>query len=186
MTYPEYVRIAGEKVKIKTDYRVALKALKVANDSTIGDYERALAVVYIMYGYLPPEEQFGDYLDMASKFLQCGKSAGETVTVDRDMDLNEDETYISASFLSCYHIDLTAVKHMHFWRFCELITGFDDKCIMSRVREIRTCDPNEYAEKDRHAIYRAKELLALPEKYTKEELKMIDEFEALFNTGGEK
>ncbi|MCM1115605.1 MAG: bacteriophage Gp15 family protein [Clostridium sp.] len=183
MVYPEYVRINGEKVKIKTDFKVALKALAVVNDNSIGDYERALAVIYIMYGYLPPNDQIEMFLQMATKFLQCGKNSENETDSERDMDLIEDETYINASFMSDYHIDLSKCE-MHFWQFCELITGLTEKCILSRVRQIRTCDPNDYEEKYRHALWRAKEALALPERYTKEEQEKIDEFEALFGAAG--
>lgn len=183
MAYPEYVRINGEKVKIKTDFKVALKALSVVSNSEIGDFERGLAVIYIMYGYLPPDELKTAYLDMAAKFLQCGKSTENECDSERDMDLIEDRTYINASFMSDYHIDLSNTD-MHFWQFCELITGLTEKCILSRIRQIRTLDPNEYSPKDRHSLWKAKEAFALPVKYTKEEQQAIDEFEALFDTSG--
>ncbi len=186
MPYPQFVKIRGKKVRIKTDYNTALKCFKVINDNTIGDYERALAVVYIMYGYIPDEDLINDYLVMAQKFLQCGESIDEQEAKEADMDFNYDRKYINASFMSDYHIDLTQYPNMHFWQFCELITGLTDKCILSRVRQIRTCDPNDYAEKDRHEIYKAKEALALPVNYSKEEQAKIDEFEALFGgIGGE-
>ena len=179
MKYPEYVKINGEKVKIKTDFKTALKAFEVVNDNSIGDYERSLAIIYIMYGYLPPNDQIEAFLNMAIKFLQCGENSDTQASRERDMDFIEDEKYINASFMSDYRIDLSKTD-MHFWQFCELITGLTDKCVLSRVRHIRTCDPNEYAEKDRRAIQQAKEALALPIKYTKEEQQAIDEFEALF------
>lgn len=178
MAYPEYVRINGEKVKIKTDWHTALKAFNVI-DSNVGDYERALAVVYIMYGFIPDDDLIAEYLNMAQKFLQCGENLEEQQSKDPDMDLIYDRKYINASFMSDYHIDLNDYPNMHFWQFCELITGLTDKCILSRVREIRTCNVDDYAPKDRPSIRKAKQELALPKKETAEQKKIKEDFDLL-------
>jgi len=176
--YPEYVSIRGQKVKIKTDYQTALRAFDVIN-SDVGDYERALAVIYIMYGEIPEPGLQADYLEMAQKFLQCGKTYEEQEEKEPDMDFRYDSAYISASFLSDYHIDLNACPNMHFWQFCELITGLTDKCILSRVRDIRTCNIEDYAEKDRPALRKAKAELALPLRLTREQQRVKEEFDEL-------
>lgn len=178
MPYPEYVRIRGQKVRIKTDWQTALKAFRVI-DSDVGDYERSLAVVYIMYGMIPDDELIIDYLLMAQKFLQCGEDTKTQQSKAVDMDFNYDRKYINASFLSDYNIDLNNCPNMHFWQFCELITGLTNKCILSRIREIRTCDVNDYAAKDRSAIRAAKAELALPLKLTREQREQKDEFDRL-------
>lgn len=170
MAYPEYVKIRGEKVKIRTNWTIALRALAVSSDESIGDYERALAIIQIMYGYLPDYEVMPDYINMAIKFLQCGENTETQQEKSADMDLNYDQKYIKASFLSDYHIDLNNCPDMHFWQFCELIGGLTDGCILSRIRIIRTCNVNDYAEKDRPAILRAKKELALPEPKTREQI----------------
>lgn len=179
MAYPHYVKIRGENIKIKTDYLTALRCFEVVDDNSISDYERALAVVYIMYGYIPEDDLISEYLEMAQKFLQCGESTEQQESKQPDMDLNYDRKYINASFMSDYHIDLSQCPDMHFWQFCELITGLTDNCILSRIRHIRTCDIKDYAKKDRAAIRKAKSKLALPEKLTKEEQEAANRFEAL-------
>lgn len=178
MAYPHFVSIRGEKIAIKTDYKTALRCFDVINDENISDLERALAVVYILYGYIPDDELISDYLDKAQKFLQCGESKEEQDGKEADMDFNIDRKYINASFMSDYHIDLEQSPNMHFWQFCELIQGLTDKCVLSRIRHIRNCDVKDYAEKDRPAIRKAKEELALPMKQTKEQQEAIDLFEA--------
>ena len=176
--YPEYVSIQGQKVKIKTDYQTALRAFDVIN-SDVGEYERALAVLYIMYGKIPEVELQTEYLEMAQKFLQCGKTYEEQKEIEPDMDFSYDSAFISASFMSDYHINLNDCPNMHFWQFCELITGLTDKCILSRVREIRTCNIEDYAEKDRSAIRKAKAELALPQRLTREQQLIKEEFDEL-------
>ena len=48
--YPEYVEVEGKLYKINTDFRIAIKCNKIAEDETIGDYERVLAILYTLYG----------------------------------------------------------------------------------------------------------------------------------------
>ncbi len=117
MIYPEYVRINGEKVKIKTDTRTALRALEVVNDNRIGDYERTMAVLFIMYGSIPKDETLWEpMLEQATRFLQRNDPEEGQRTEEPDMDILFDEKYIMASFMSDYGIDLSK-ENMHFWRY---------------------------------------------------------------------
>lgn len=179
MTYPEYVRIAGEKVKIKSDTRTALRCLKICTDCEIGDHERGLAIIYTMYGEIPKNSDlWEEYLIQAVKFLQCGEENKEADS-EPDMDILYDQKYINASFMSDYHIDLSKTNP-HFWQFCNLIAGLTEGSILQRVRHIRSCDINDYADKDQAEIRAAKEALALPHRLTREEKELDDAFEALF------
>lgn len=178
MAYPHYVRIREKKIAIKTDYKTALRCFDVINDDSIGGYERTLAVIFLLYGYIPEDDLISDYLEKAQLFLQCGESKEQQESKDADMDFNIDRKYINASFFSDYSIDLEQSSNMHFWQYCELIQGLTDKCILSRVRYIRNCDVNDYAEKDRAAIRKAKQELALPIKRTKEQKEAEDLFDA--------
>jgi len=48
--YPEYIEVAGKKYKINTDFRLALKCDDIFRDETIGNYEKFLAIIYILLG----------------------------------------------------------------------------------------------------------------------------------------
>ena len=48
--YPEYAEVNGKRYKINTDFRVAIECNRIAQDNTIGDYERALAIIYTLFG----------------------------------------------------------------------------------------------------------------------------------------
>lgn len=58
------------------------------------------------------------------------------------MDFEQDESYIEASFMSDYQIDLSSMN-MHWWRFCTLISGLTEKCILNQIRSIRNYDLND-------------------------------------------
>ena len=50
MNNPEYVKVEDTLYKINTDFRIALECNNIAEDKTIGDYERALAIIYKLFG----------------------------------------------------------------------------------------------------------------------------------------
>ena len=54
MNNPEFIEIKNKRYKINTDFKVALKCEEIAEDSNINDMERALAIIYLLFG----EERF--------------------------------------------------------------------------------------------------------------------------------
>lgn len=183
MSYPEYANIDGTRYKINTDFKVALRCFKIINDVDIQGEERTLAIIYILFGFVPEFDLLQKFLDKAVLFLQCGKTSQEQNSHKRDMDFEYDSAYIGASFMSDYHIDINSVD-MHWWQFCDLISGLTEHCVLSRVREIRNYDLSDIKdEKTRSKILQAKEELSIPVRRTKEEQAEIDEFERLFGGG---
>jgi hypothetical protein len=182
MTYPEFAEVAGVKYKINTDFRVALQCFEVIEDPSICDEERALAVIYLLFGDVPTDH-LEDFLRIAGDYLRCGETAEVHESASRDMDFTADEKYIAASFMSDYQIDLSRTD-MHFWQYINLIQGFTERSIMSRVREIRNYDLEELKDpKSRAKMVKAKEAVALPDKFSKAEQDAIAEFEKLFEVG---
>ena len=182
MRYPEYAEVKGIKYKINTDYRVALRCFEVIEDTSISDQERALAVVFLLFGETPIEEM-GEFLRIAGDYLRCGEKETTQEARERDIDFTADEKYIVASFMSDYHIDLASTD-MHFWQYIQLIQGFTENAIMSRVRDIRNFDMSELKDPAQRAkMAKAKATLALPEKFSKDEQKAIEDFEKLFDVG---
>lgn len=182
MTYPEYAEVGGIRYKINTDYRAALRCFEVIEDTAICDEERALAVIYILFGEVPTDH-LEDFLRIAGDYLRCGEKAENQEPGKRDMDFIADEKYIAASFMSDYQIDISRTD-MHFWQYINLVCGFTENSLMSRVREVRNYDLDELKDpKSRAKMVKAKEAVALPEKFTRAEQNAIDEFEKLFEVG---
>ena len=179
MMYPEYAIIDGEEYKINTDFNVALRCFEVIEDGEISDTERTIAVLFLLFGFIP-DNNIEEFLEKAALFLQCGTKNDKPSSNERDIDLNADRCYINASFMSDYKIDLSQTK-MHYWMFVDLLKGLTEHCILSRVREIRNYDISDVKDaKTRNKILKAQESVALPKKFTKEEQEAIDNFEKLF------
>ena len=167
MNNPEYVKIGDKKYKINTDFRIALECNKIAQDNSISDIERALAIIYKLYGDegLNDTENHSELLRLATKYLGLGKEV-EKSNEEPDMDFEQDMDYIETSFMSDYGIDLSKEK-MHWWKFYNLINGLSNSelgncCVLNRVRNLRRFDATTIKDsKERQRIIEAQKSVAL-------------------------
>lgn len=185
--YPEYAKIKDKEYKINTDFRNAIECNRIAQDETIGDYERALGIIYILFGDegLNDIENQDELLKIATKYLSCGKEKDVKNNEKPDMDFIEDMDYIEASFMSDYHIDLSNTK-MHWWKFFNLINGLSNSelgncCVLNRIRNLRNFDIKDIKDKkERDKIIEAQKQVALKrdkkeDKLTKEQEESMEE-----------
>ena len=184
---PEYVKVGDKKYKINTDFRVAIECNNIAQDDSIGNTERPLAIIYKLFGDegLDNSQDWDKLLELAIKYLTLNKDKScVDNNTEIDMDFNEDMDYIEASFMSDYKIDLTTEK-MHFWKFYTLLEGLSNSelgncCVLNRVRNLRTFDLSQIKDnKERERLAKAKEMVAL--KNTKKEVELTKEQEESMN-----
>ena len=187
MNNPEYVKIDDKKYKINTDFRVAIECNNIAQDDSIGNTERPLAIIYKLFGDegLDNPQDWEKLLELGIKYLSLGKdTSGVDNNNEIDMDFNEDMDYIEASFMSDYNIDLANTK-MHWYKFYNLINGLSNSelgncCVLNRVRNLRTFDLSQIKDsKEREKLAKAKEMVAL--KNTKKEVELTKEQEESMN-----
>jgi len=166
MNYPKYAKIEDRIYPINTDFKVAIKCNEVAQDETIGDSERGLAVIYLLFGEkgLKSNDK-KELLEKAKKYLSCGQEL-EHSNEKPDMDYVEDYALIKTSFRSDYGIKLDE-ENLHWWEFNELMNGlsnseFGDCCVLNRVRNLRNYDLKDISDpKERQKIRKAQEQVAL-------------------------
>lgn len=168
MQYPKYVEVNGKRYAINTDFRVAIECNRIAEDDSIGNLERGLAIVYTLFG----EEALEDYenqsklLELAIWYLKCGSNDDDSSLEEPDMDFIEDMDYIEVSFLSDYGIRLENEK-MHWWKFFNRVSGLSnsdigDCCILNRVRNLRNLNTRDIEDaKERDKAEKAKKQVAL-------------------------
>lgn len=186
MEYPKYVKVNDKKYAINTDFRVAIECNRIAEDTSIGDFERALAIIYKLFGEdgINAQDEHEKLLELAIKYLSCGKEVASSSNEEPDMDFVEDMDYIEASFMSDYNIDLTNTE-MHWWKFYKLINGLSNSemgncCVLNRVRNLRNFDTKDIKDqKEREKIEKMKKQVAL--KKNKKENKITKEQEESMN-----
>ena len=187
--YTQYVEVQGKQYKINTDFRVAIECNRIAEDGTISDFERALAIIYMLYGDegINTPDHYEKLLEIGKKYLLCGKKFDTETNEKPDMDFIEDYSYITTSFMSDFHIDLDNTE-MHWYKFMDLMNGLSnselgDCCILNRVRNLRNFDLKDIKDpKEREKIKKAQRQVALkkyqkPKKEaTEEQIKSAEEF----------
>lgn len=189
MDYPTYVIVNNHRYDIDTNFKTAIECNQIAQDETIGDFERMLAVLYKLFGEkaIKCTDDYEKLLKMAIKYLSCNKEIEDT-NKEPDMDYIEDYDYIEASFMSDFHIDLST-ENMHWWKFYKLLNGLSNSemgncCVLNRVRNLRNIDLRTIQDsKEREKIRVLQKEVAL-KKYDKrynltqeqeESIKRLDE-----------
>ena len=177
MDYPKYVKVGEKKYKINTDFRVAIECQEIALDNSIGDFERALAIIYKLFGDngLDDSNNYERLLELARKYLSCGKEVSDNSNEEPDMDFVQDMPYIKASFRSDYNINIDD-EEMHWWEFYDLINGLYNSeigncCVLNRIRNLRTFDTKDIKDqKELAKINEAKKQVALKKRTVKKNL----------------
>ena len=176
--YPEYVEIEGKRYKINTDFKVAIECNRIAEDKNIGDYERALAIIYKLFGDegIDNTHHYEKLLKLGLKYLLCGKEDKVSSDTKKDMDFIQDYDYIWASMYSDYNgLDIDK-EHIHWWKFMNLMNGLSNSelgncCVLNRIRNLRNFNANEIKDaKERDKIRKAQQEVALNKETKKVEM----------------
>lgn len=186
MNNPQYVKVDDKLYKINTDFRIALECNKIAEDETIGNLERAMAIIYKLFGEdgLDCENQ-NRLLELAMKYLLLGREQNNLKNEPRDkyeLDFNKCIGLIKASFKFDYKYDPYELEYLHWYDFYNDLESlstseFGNCCILNRIVSILEQEPKEIKDsKQRQKLIDAQKLLK--EKYCKqEEVKMTKEQE---------
>ena len=174
--YPEYAEINDKRYKINTDFRVAIKCQNIATDESISDYERALAIIYKLFGD-DGIDDFNNYdklLEIAIKYLSCGKEL-DNKNEEQDMDFTQDKGYIESSFKYDYKYNPYELEYLHWYEFYNDLSNLSNSemgncCVLNRVRNLRNYDTKEIKDqKERKKIEEAKKQVALKKEHKKRE-----------------
>ena len=185
MNNPEYIKIDDKKIKINTDYRIALQCQEIATDDSINDVERAMAIIFLLFGKdaLNDEEHYKEYLEKGAKYLGCGKEARESEE-EPIFDFKQDWGYVKASFMSDYGIDLDK-EQIHWWTFYDYLAGLTKHSKLVEVMRIRNEPLSDKKGKAREEWIKAKKAVALKKKKTQREKELDERWEKMLRKKGE-
>lgn len=158
---------------INTDFKCGIKISLALDDWQLGDEERVLTALSILYGEGIPDDM-NVALDGLRWFLSCGKeaekasysdiddvdNAKESVNVNGDdisFDFEVDASNIYAAFLKNYNIDLTKTD-MHWFQFIALFSNLKNTSL-NDMMYYRTLDLSQYKGEQKA------EMKALKERY---------------------
>ena len=158
---------------INTDFKCGIKISLALDDWQLGDEERVLTALSLLYGEGIPDDM-NIALDGLRWFLTCGKEADkasysdiddvdnakESVNVKGDdisFDFEVDASNIYAAFLKNYNIDLTKTD-MHWFQFIALFSNLKNTSL-NDMMYYRTLDLSQYKGEQKA------EMKALKERY---------------------
>lgn len=169
------------------DFRVAIECSRIAEDNTIGNYERLLGIICTLFGpdAINNPRHYEKLLKWALNYLSFGKKVDKKV--EPDMDLIEDKKYIKSSFKYDYKYDPYEKEFLSWEDFFNDLNNlsnneFGSCCILNRVRNLRNYDTKKIKDpEERKKIEEAKRQVALKKKvkekhFTEEEIKNMQDF----------
>lgn len=177
MNNPKYVSVDNQLYEINTDFRVALQCNTIAEDTSIGDIERAMAIIYKLFGEkgLDCKNQ-NKLLELAMKYLLLGgdkKPLKNEPHENYELDFNKCIGLIKASFKFDYNYDPYELEYLHWYDFYNDLQSlstseFGNCCILNRVASVLNQDVKEIKDnKQRQKLIDEQKMLK--QKYCKEE-----------------
>lgn len=168
------IQIENTIYEANTDFRIAIECNRIATDNTIGDFERALGIIYTMFGDkgLDNPSHYGKLLKWVLNYLSCGQEIDNS-REQPDMDYIEDEKYIKSSFKYDYKYNPYELDYLSWDDFFNDLNNLSNSelgncCILNRIRNIRNLDLSQIKDiKEREKLAKVKEQVAL-KKYKKE------------------
>ena len=174
MNKPNYVKVDNKLYKINTDFRVAIKCNQIAQNKKIGDYERSLAIIYMLFGeeglncnkMIKLQELGLKYINLSNDTEKSSKDKSKDKC---EMDLSKCEGLIRSSFKFDYNYDPYELEYLHWYDFyndlCNLSTNeLGTCCIFNRIISILNQDASKIKDnKDRENLIDLQRILK--EKY---------------------
>lgn len=171
---PDSVRICGELVKIRTDFRVWLMLEQLLSDDTLNQFERVSLALNLCY----PEQatDASEAVNALIWFYRGGNPEDKRLTKMAEKnppkkvyDIDQDAEFIFAAFMQTYGIDLTTAS-LHWWQFRAMMHSLPEECMFSKIMGYRAVRLSSIKDKDeRSRIGQKQALYRLRNGQTEEE-----------------
>ena len=173
---PTSLMVGDQELKIRTDFRIALRILVAYQDVNLTPYERVEVLLTCLY--VEPIENIKD-LENAVKqaiwFLNGG-NYDEPVSGPKIMDWEQDEQLIFSSVNKVAGKEVRSVEYIHWWTFLGYMQEIEEGLLTSVLTIRRKKATGKKLEKYEKEFYEKNvELVKLKPKYTEQEQKEKDE-----------
>lgn len=170
MNKPEYVKVDDKLYKINTDFRVAIECNKIAMDKKIGDYERALAIIYKLFGEDGLDcTKMSKLVELGLKYISMSndleKGLKDDLEGNFELDMSKCQGLISSSFKFDYGYDPYELDYVHWYDFYNDLSNlstseFGNCCILNRIISILNQEPKKIKDnKERQKLIETQKML---------------------------
>ena len=159
----------GEAFSIDTNYRTALKIMRLYGDEDVmEDHKLALLLNWFYLNETPPDVM--EAIHLMNAFIRNAGDEDEEIrrmTPQFDYEFDSEEIYVS--FISDYQIDLYETEYMHWHKFQMLLVNLSMDSPFQRKIQLRFADLKGLKGEQHSKAVRAKRRVQIPQKFTREE-----------------
>jgi len=195
IVFPKTVTINEEVIEVNSNFKIALKILKLQSDTEIAEIRKPKLMLSWFYAEPQKIRNPKTALDTMSDFLVHKKmtvndpmrgistndKADKGVEKQSKVCFEFDAEEIYVSFIQDYKIDLMTVEYLHWYKFLMLFSNLSKECAFTRKYELRTLDLKDFKGKDKAKLEKAKKDVQIPVKLTATELSMMEELAKKLN-----
>lgn len=166
MNKPQFVKVDGKEYKINTDFRVALECDSIAKNKSIGDHERALAIIYKLFGDAGLDcENQNKLIELSLKYISLGKQQKSFKTQPRnnfELDFSKCKGLIASSFKFDYNYNPYELEYLHWYDFYNDLENLSSNdlgtcCVLNRIMNFINFDTSKIKNtKERTELEEAK------------------------------
>lgn len=158
---------------IRYDYRIGIQIIQCLKDVDLTDLDKTLICINLLYGRGCPMDAKTS-IDGILWFLNCGRQPQQNDENEEIYDFDIDSQHIHSGFMRVYNINLSNTR-MHWFEFVALMADLGGSAFQEIIG-YRSMDISEISGKQRERLSKIKNKFRLPNKYTKEETDMIEQF----------
>ncbi|MBW7573918.1 bacteriophage Gp15 family protein [Caproiciproducens faecalis] len=179
---PTRAEIDGAEYEINTGYRVGLQIMTAFEDPDLTGFEKQCVMLELLYPVIPPDR--AKAAEIAVKFLNCGEESTDgsftgVTDSERYYSFTQDARYIMSAVEQTYHIDLSQVEYLHWWKFSYMFLDLNEDCFFCKLIYLRKQKAKGKLTKEEQEWYRSiRHIVDLPEVYTADEQSAINDFMA--------
>lgn len=179
--FPDSVQADGKIYPVRTDFRVWLKFADILSDKKLPPEQAGSAFLSV---FRSPIRQFSEpLLDAVFDFLKADAlyyhsefaedspekipPGGASAPV---FDWKFDSRFLLGDFLHFYHIDLTAVESLHWFKFRALFDALPENSVCMKRIAYRSADLSQFSESEKKRIRKIKRAVAVPYVMSDEEI----------------
>lgn len=164
---PHSIYINGKEYPIRWDHRTAILYEMMMLDEEVPAEEKPLFALRLFYPVVPDDWQ--EALEGIQWFYRCGeeewgtkKKRNRATTQDKVYSFQYDAPYIYSAFLGQYHIDLSEINGLHWWKFKSLFQGLNEDSAISKIMGYRAIDLESVGKEQKEFYRKMKEQYKIP------------------------
>lgn len=135
---PTKIKVNKNIYDINCDYRTIINILLAFEDIELTQEEKIFIMLNNLYKEKIPDEDIGDAISQAIKFIDCGEDYTNNKTKTRVYSFKKDANYIFTGINFTHHIDIDEKPNLHWWKFVDFFMDMSSECMFGELVYYRT------------------------------------------------